>query len=146
MEKKSIGQCCIVLLAHWPIESCSTVRRYALLHAGRLHTGTVYNLIFGWTSCVSAKANVGESKIRSAKAVPHGCSAIWDTWESRHTGQRRKTSSGSVATSGKDYVIRIIAGAQRYYQKVQPTPFNMSAFDPIAKLWCILTHMPYGRG
>ena len=104
------------------------------------------NLIFGWTSCVSAKANVGESKIRSAKAVPHGCSAIWDTGESRHTGQRRKTSSGSVPTSGKDYVTSIIAGAQRYYQKVQPTPFNMSAFDPIAKLWCILTHMPYGRG
>ena len=92
------------------------------------------------------KPMLAKSKIRSAKAILDGYSAIWDTGVSRHTGQRQKTSSGSVATSGKDYVTRIIAGAQRYYQKVQPTPFNMSAFDPIAKLWCILTHMPYGRG
>ena len=75
-----------------------------------------------------------KSKIRSAKAILDGYSAIWDTGVSRHTGQRQKTSSGSVSTSGMDYVPHIYTGALQGYQKVHPIPPNMPAFDPIEKL------------
>ena len=145
MEGKSIGQCCMVLLAHWPIESYSTIRRYALLHVIRLHTGTV-SQILDERAMSRSKPMFAKSKIQSAKAILDGYSAIWDTGVSRHTGQRQKTSSGSVSTSGMDYAPHIYTGALQGYQKVHPMPPNMPAFDPIEQLWCILTHMPYRRG